>query len=286
MFLYTVAFLVSPIIAVSQNDENKNKSYLLLDVSYMSDAVFMGRRDSIATPYLYSSVGYYDKSGFYANASLSYLTRSDEGRVDLSLITAGYEYTHKGFTAEISGTAYFFDEDSYNVQSQVVADLTGSLGYDFTILELLATGSSYFNNNSGTDIFVGLHLNRTFYVLSKKLSIMPSVNLYAGSQYFYEEYYRNNRQGNGNRGGQGSGDVNSYIVDIKKVDKFNILSYELSIPLHYFYKSFVFSFTPGFAFPQSRATITTEEQTFKEDLNNTFYWSVGINYWLYTKKRK
>ncbi|MFL1896294.1 hypothetical protein ACJRPK_11375 [Aquimarina sp. 2-A2] len=63
--------------------------------------------------------------------------------------------------------------------------------------------------------------------------------MYGGSQYFYEEYYINNRQGNGNCGGQGSGgmgsgDLNSYVADIKEVDEFNILSYELSIPLHYF----------------------------------------------------
>ncbi|MFL1896295.1 hypothetical protein ACJRPK_11380 [Aquimarina sp. 2-A2] len=172
ILLYTVAFLVSPIIAISQNDENNNKSYLLVDVSYMRDAVFMGGLDSIATSYLYSSMGYYDKSGFYANASLSYLTPSDEGRVDLSLIISGYGYTDRRFTSEISGTAYFCDQDSYNVRSQVVADFTGSLGYDFTILKLLTTGSSYFNNNSGADIFVGLHLKKMFYMLNNKLSIM------------------------------------------------------------------------------------------------------------------
>jgi hypothetical protein len=39
----------------------------------------MGRFDSI--PYIVPSIGYYDASGFFADASLSYLTKSNENRV-------------------------------------------------------------------------------------------------------------------------------------------------------------------------------------------------------------
>ncbi len=65
-------------------------SYVMADVSYINDAVFMGRRDSIAAPYIFPSIGYYDTSGFFADASASYLTGSEANRVDLFLISAGY----------------------------------------------------------------------------------------------------------------------------------------------------------------------------------------------------
>ena len=62
---------------------NDNLSYVLADVSYMNDAVFMGRRDSIAAPYIFPSIGYYDESGFFADLSASYLISSDQNRFDL-----------------------------------------------------------------------------------------------------------------------------------------------------------------------------------------------------------
>ena len=72
-----------------QNTEGINNSTRVQDVSYFSaeinfinDAIFMGRKDSISAPYLYPSITYHNKSGFYATGSLSYLTRSEESRND------------------------------------------------------------------------------------------------------------------------------------------------------------------------------------------------------------
>jgi hypothetical protein len=45
----------------------------------------MGRFDSITSPYIVPSIGYYDASGFFADASLSYLTNR-ENRIDLFLL--------------------------------------------------------------------------------------------------------------------------------------------------------------------------------------------------------
>jgi hypothetical protein len=57
----------------------------------------------------------------------------------------------------------------------------------------------------------------------------------------------------------------------------------LSIPINYYHKSFIFSFIPHLAFPQSSA-ITTEDAVIKEDLKEVFYWSAGVSYWFNTKK--
>jgi hypothetical protein len=47
----------------------------------------MGRFDSITSPYIVPSIGYYDALVF-ADASLSYLMKSSENRIDLFLLTA------------------------------------------------------------------------------------------------------------------------------------------------------------------------------------------------------
>ncbi|MCK0192017.1 hypothetical protein [Arenibacter sp. F20364] len=290
--LLLLLFVVTNLIAQGDKNSGKvksseDKSYFLADVSYINDAVFLGRRDSIAAPYIFPSIGYYDKSGFFADASISYLTGSEENRIDLSLITAGYLFDTKNWSGGISGTAYFYDKDSYNVQSEVVADITGILSYDLKALEVSLSASTYFNNGGSPDIFGGLMLDRTFYAFDTNLLIDPRVSFYMGSQYFYQEYYSTSRLGN--RKGQGKGSGSSETITITSVEvaeasEFNFLNVELSLPVQYYNKHFIFSFTPVWAFPQSQATITTVDAVIEEDLENVFYWSVGISYWFYTKK--
>ena len=73
-------------------------------------------------------------------------------------------------------------------------------------------------------------------------------------------------------------------VDILEVSEFNILNIELSVPVYYSHKDFIFSFSPALALPQSSATLITEDAVFEEDLQSTFYFSVGISYFLRTRK--
>ncbi|NHF59641.1 hypothetical protein FK220_009835 [Flavobacteriaceae bacterium TP-CH-4] len=280
---------------MAQNNTNSVKekangeaSYVLADISYINDAVFMGRRDSVAAPYVFPSIGYYDKSGFYVDASVSYLVGSEENRVDLFLGSVGYITNGEKLSGGISGTAYFFNDASYNVKSEVVADLSGFLSYDLKVLEVSAMVSTYFNNGGSPDIFTGLMLDRIFYSSDKSFLINPSITMYAGSQYFYQEYYSTSRLGN--RKGQGRGTMDSEpavatTVEIQEASEFNILNVEISLPLQYYHKQFIFSFTPVLALPQTSATITTEDSVISEDLDSTFYFSAGIGYWFNTKKQ-
>jgi len=294
--IFLSAFSLLPIGLLAQNNKttikeksNDNESYLLTDISYINDAIFMGRRDSIAAPYIFPSIGYYDKSGFFTDVSASYLTNSDESRFDLFLLSAGYMFDSKKWSGGISGTAYFFNEDSYNVQSETVGDITGMLGYDLDAFEITLTASSYFNKESSADIFTGLILDRTFYTADNSLLINPSIAIYAGSQYFYQEYYSTSRLGSRKGQGKGSSVTEPSIstnVEIKEASEFSLLNIELSLPLQYYHKQFIFSVTPTWAFPQTSATITTEDTVITEELENVFYWSVGISYWFYTKKNK
>ncbi|WP_273568548.1 hypothetical protein [Maribacter halichondriae] len=294
LLLYSIiAFYITTGLVAQNNPQSvkekssEDESYFLMDVSYINDAVFMGRRDSIAAPYLYPSIGYYDKSGFFADASASYLTASEENRVDLFLLTAGYLFNSKKWSGGISGTGYFYNADSYNVLSEVVADITGILSYDLKALELSLSASSYFNNNSSPDIFIGFMADRTFYAAENKLLINPRISLYAGSQYFYQEYYSTSRLGNRKGQGKGSGVTEPSVVtsvEIAEASEFNFLNMELSLPLQLYHKQFIFSLTPVWAFPQSSATITTDDSVISEDLESVFYISAGIAYWFNTKK--
>lgn len=272
----------------TKEKSNEEASYVLADLSYMNDAIFMGRRDSIAAPYLLPSIGYYDKSGLFADVTASYLTSSGNQRVDLFYVTGGYLFEAKKWSGGLSGTAYFYNQDSYNVQSEVVADITGLLSYDFKLMELSVYASSYFNKNGSPDLFLGFIVDKPIYALERNLLIDPRFSVFAGSQYFYQEYYTTSRLGNrkGQGNGQGGTSTTDVVtnVEIAEASEFNILNLELSLPLHYQYKHLIFSFTPTWAFPQTSATLTTDDGVYEEDLESVFYWSAGISYWFKTKK--
>ena len=256
-------------------------SYVLADVSYVSDAVFMGRRDTVAAPYLLPSLGYYHKSGFFADASLSYLVAEGEGRVDLFLLTAGFTFGKDRLSGGISGTAYFFNEASYNVKSETVGDLTGLIGYDWGPLETSLSLSTYFNNGDSPDFFTGIMLSRDLITSDKHWMFRPSFSAYAGTQYFYEAYYNTSRLGNrkGSGRGTGSGGAASESLTLAEVEKFKLLNLEISLPIHFFQGHFIISATPSLAFPQSPATVTGTDQDFTEELDPSFYLIAGLSYW-------
>jgi hypothetical protein len=279
----------------SGNNQNTNKndtSYTLASINFISDAIFMGRKDSISAPYLYPSITYHHKSGFYASGSFSYLTKSNESRIDLSLMTAGFDFTFNKFDGDISFTKYFFNEDSYNVISEVEADITARLGYDFTAFNLVLTANSYFNSDKSSDFFLSSEISHDFVTNNNKFQISPSAGIYLGTQHFYEQYYIYNRFGNGTRQSQGAGQGNgqtqgsggtstqTIITDVafQESEKFNIMAIALSLPIWYVNNPFTVLFLPSYALPQTPATLTVDDVIYKENLENTFYWILGFSY--------
>ena len=270
-----------------EQDKIKNPSYISLGVNYMNDAVYLGRKDSISAPYLYPSVTYFNKTGLYATGSFSYLTKSNESRIDLFLGTIGYEINSKKFSGDISFTKYFFNADSYNVISEVEADLTAALGYDFEIFNLNLWLTNFFNKNSSSDIFVSTEMSHAFVTADRKLQISPTMGIFFGSQNFYEEYYINNRfgseRGKGSGSGQGDGSTGSTVVTtttviLEESKKFGLMAIEFSLPIWYMAKPFTLSFLPVIVVPQNPATLSVDSVIYEEDLENTFYWMVGLNY--------
>jgi len=282
-FLFSNILIGQTDTLATQNIKNK-ESYFSVDINYISDAVFMGRKDSITAPYLYPSMTYHHKSGFYGTGSLSYLTKSDQSRVDLFLFTTGFDFTIKKLTGDLSVTKYFFNEDSYNVISEVEADVTANLTYDLDFMNVSIAASSYFNKNSSSDFFLSSELSHDFISDNLKFQISPTIGVYLGSQNFYEEYYINNRigsdRGSGNGHGSGSGTTveTTTTISIQESEKFNMMAAEFSLPMWYTSKSLTFSFLPALVLPQSKATILLDEVLVEEDLKETFYWMVGLSY--------
>jgi hypothetical protein len=83
--------LLSCHFTYAQNDSSGKKSYFKVGASYLSNAVYSGRKDSATVSYLKPSLGYFHRSGFFVSAEMSLLVNSaDAGRMDEVALETGY----------------------------------------------------------------------------------------------------------------------------------------------------------------------------------------------------
>lgn len=259
----------------------KESSYILAGTAFNSDIVFLGRKSSIKSPYISTSAGYYHKSGLFITGIVSYLAASQQNRIDLFTASGGYDYYKKNFSAGISATGYVFNNKSYTVKSALTANLNAYADYDFDILEVYADGTMYFSNQS--DFIFSASVSHNFYTANDKLKISPTFSLYSGTQNYYSSYNNNKRFGQhmintGGTNSMGGGMMGNGI--------FNIQNYEFSMPVKYELKHFQFLLFPVYAIPVNAATITNGVNTYKEDLSNNFFWSLGVYYKFLKNKTK
>src|SRR5262245_41233230 len=111
--LLTLTLGISLYAVQAQSDSTDNtdvpsKSYGKVSISYLTYSVYNGRKDSLNTPYITPTIGYYAKSGFFADGALSYLARSGSDGIDLVTLEAGYDFNIGNFDGEIMGSKFFY----------------------------------------------------------------------------------------------------------------------------------------------------------------------------------
>jgi len=261
------------------------KSYFLVGMDYLSNNVYFGRKDSVASPYITPSVGYYHKSGLHINASASYLPVSGENRFDLFTVEAGYGYKSQHVEFSVNAYQYFFNNDSYNVESEIKQNAILLFGYNLGFIKPVVEGIFNFGNRA--DYGASFALEHSFYALDYALSITPTVTAYGSTQNYYNSYYKLRRY-SGTRIKRLIGRGYSVSAYVENASQFKILDYEIGIPVSYIYKKFTFTFIPTYAIPQHPSVVDitfkglltsiTISDRFREKLSNSFFGNVGVAY--------
>ncbi|MFC4233044.1 hypothetical protein ACFOW1_14175 [Parasediminibacterium paludis] len=248
-FCLSLLLFVNQITAQSKTSDDATKnSYFKGSLSYSSNSVYNGRKDSLTTPYITPNLGYYDKSGFYANSSLSYLTSSTEKRIDLFAIEAGYDFDISSqFSGSIYGDKNFYNKSSTNIKSDISGSLGGNLSYDLDILQVNAGADVLFANK--TDIALNGGIAHAFYIGEddNQWTITPTATTHLSTLNFYQGY-TNRRAGKNAKAPNGSTITTSTVVTNRSTG-LTLLDYELSLPISYDAKSWGFSLTPTLALP-------------------------------------
>ena len=260
------------------NLEGNKTSNVNLRLQYTSDWVYAGRKDSLPVAYLTPSILYTHHSGFYVKGFLSYLTT--EKRTDLWGVGTGFKMNKGKLYWGIGGEIRIFNDSSYAIQSSVNAMAYTYLGYDLPWIETTVDLNGFFGETG--DILVGLELGKTFFLADNKFSFYPNVYGLLGTQRYYSKYYSYKRTTQSKKLGQVGNilpRVNNYSI-MEEATEFKLLSVDLGIAFRYRLNNITFHFLPSYAIPFNAATFNTDNAISKENLKNTFYYNLGINFLL------
>lgn len=261
----------------------KKKSYFQVELNFLSNNVFLGRKDSVAIPYITPSVGYYHKSGLYLNALASYLPSSGQNRFDLFTIEGGYAHKFGNFDMQLTGSKFFYSSSSYNVESEIEANAVVALDYNLKFITPVVQGMIIFGPR--TDYAASFGLEHSFYAMKNNLTITPSVMANASTQNYYNSYYEFRRYAL-----KRLKKVINYTISAKVEDasKFKVLDYELSLPVNYSVKKFTFNITPVYALPVNPSQLHVVIKTasgiqlfnkhYTEKLTDSFFFQASVAY--------
>ncbi len=280
------------VTAQVKTDSTKEASHWKLSGSYLSNSVYNGRKDSLATPYLTPSFGYFDKSGFYISASLSYLASATESHIDLFSLDAGYDFD---LTNKFSGSVYanksFYNSASTAIKSDISGSIGASLTYDLNVLQLTAGADLLFAQKTDIAINIGAAHAFHFGEPGNLFTVTPSFTANMSTLNFYEGY-TNRKLGKKANQANPNATVTS-TTTVNNTNKFPLLNYELSVPFSYDAKKIGFFLTPAFALPKNPIYTTTTttikprngtQSTMVQDstppseraIENTFYFELGL----------
>jgi len=289
--------------AQENNQENKSHSLYKAQMSYLSNTVYNGRKDSLPVPYLTPSFKYLDKSGFFINAGASFLVSNYAQRIDLFNLEAGYEKEIvDNLIVEITAEKDFYNKNSVSVRSEISGSLSGDIAFNNDYINLSAGTYAMFTTEGNTDYSINLGASHDFSFDDDQWSIEPSFNTNIGTMNYYDKYIskRHTKTGKKSKGStstttSGTTTVTTTTtVSMINPGQFKLLDYEISLPIYYYGKKWGFFFTPAFAIPENPASyITTVKTTTsqngssssvitktisQEHLTNLFFIEAGVSF--------
>jgi hypothetical protein len=284
--LFYAAACFSQATPLENNTAVTARSYFKSSLSYLSNAVYQGRKDSSVISYITPAISYMHKSGFNFTGALSYSPNHGISQIELISIETGYDHQ---FSESLSvngyAGAYFYNQFSTSVRSENNAGLGVGISYSPKDVFILSADAGLSVAKS-PDIATELSIGHPLYFGSDghSWSVVPAAAIVAGSQFYYQSYYTNRkfnqnilaRQGRRRRANSaGNSNTTSVISD----KGYKILDYELSTPVTYDEKKWGLFFTPIYSIPVHPFSYKEGSSTtpIVEKLTNSLYVTIGAD---------
>ncbi len=269
-FIVTLFLLIPNAKAqkVESGDEYEDKAHVMFGINYLSDNVYLGRKDTIPLPYVSPYLGYQFKSGIYLKAITSFASRPTT-HLDLLTLTAGYMHVFdNGIIIGADADKYFYNKNTVSVRANILSCEEAFLMYSNNYIEPMFIAQINQIKNNNADFVIGAAIDHNFSAAENKLQITPTLTLYTGTQHYYEQY----KQDVVNK--KGKTVVKKKLVD--NSDQFSALDYEMSVPFEYTIHHWAMKLIPAYIIPLNPSTVTVNNIVKPEKISNTFLVELDI----------
>ena len=242
-------------------DKSDKTASFKFGASYLSNNVFMGRADTVKTPTILPVLKYSFKNGIFISAGADYIPNRVTNRLDGGNIAAGYDYDiTDDLGGSVSFTKLFYNPNSTQIGSSISSTISATLDYDIAsiITPSVALDYNIIKQGFGNDVFVNAGLGHDFAkegIFGDKdiLIASPTVAFNSGTQNFYDAYLSLKKYKLTAKGQAREAAAQKLITaQKKKLSKYNILDYELSMPIEYKIGVLILSFTPTYAIAENK----------------------------------
>lgn len=243
--------LLLPLFSAAQegNTDNTRKNELSASVNYQSALHYFGRTDSLTSSGFFPTIGFQSAAGLYAQGNFIFVQNK---ALPLSYtgttIEAGYRFRETPhFSGNLFYTQFLYKDKSTIVQSALRSQTGINLNYLSQIVNINTGLDLKFSNQ--TDVGATLGIDHLFLfnkgMTNAAFAINPSVYAYFGTQQFSNTYLeKKNVLG-----------IPISQQTTQKVTQFNLLSYEISVPVVFVSGKFNASVTPSYTVPQNLITV-------------------------------
>ncbi|MBC7720393.1 MAG: hypothetical protein H7068_00115 [Pedobacter sp.] len=264
-------FLV-PIIVTAQDSSNTKKNQLIGSMSYQTNLHYFGRTDSLQSSGLLPSIGFESKIGLYATGNFIFINNAATPTKYVgTTVEGGYRFpTTKHFNGNVFYTQFIYDDKSVLVQSALKSQTGINTAFTNKIININVGADLKFSTK--TDVGATFGLDHLF-IINKGLTNMafainPSVYVYAGTQNFSNTYQEQKKNALG---------IPYTQQTTENITNFNILSYEISVPVVFVAGKFNASVTPAYVLPQNLVTVANNPSQ-SERGSNMFYTTFSVGF--------
>lgn len=258
--------LFSLLVAGSAMAQQRDSTQFIVGVTYNTGINYYGRVDSLHSKALYPFVGIALKNGLYCNANFVFIQNSIQSQYAATLLEGGYNFKDQNghWAGNISISKFFYRPDIDLVQSAVKESASASITQLNKIVDLTLAANVKWSDQADFGAQAGVdHIFRIPHIFGEKDVIVldPTFNVFAGTQNFTETYYQQKN-------------LLIFPVDQQQVTtsskQFNILAYELSVPLVYGYKKLNIILSPAYLMPQ-HLIVVQGQPSLSENGSDLFY---------------
>ena len=260
----------------SQNVQDSAKNELTASVNYQSALHYFGRTDSLKSSGVFPVIGFKSKMGLYLNSTFIF-TQNAATPLNYTgtILEAGYRFPYsKNFSGNIYYDHFLYQDKSVLVQSALKGQAGINTAYNNKIVNVNVGGDVKFSNGQ-TDFGFTAGLDKLFLIKdlieNGVVGINPSAYVYSGTHNYFQNVKNNRGQSLGNL----LGGYNSSPTSLQQAKQFDILAYEISVPVVLVIGKFNAYVSPAYVMPKNLVTVAGRSDL-SERGNNMFYFSAGV----------